>query len=211
MSKMHNGVIESILAGAAGPASASEADGFKIMVGANESNRTLIGPPLNRPIREGDWVHLGVAPQRDVRRSLIAVDTPARVTGKQKFWFDLVERGYEAGEEAYRKVAAEGLPVRLQEQALVAYFTARASEVSARLGKPVNSASLKPHTGTHNYGYTECQEFLGAITLDSHEPLGNRIATGVNLLNRIPVHAQELVGSNRLHQQYSNRLLRGFP
>ena len=63
----------------------SEADGFKIMVGANEANRTLIGPALNRPIREGDWVHLGVAPQRDgltacVRRSVIAVDDPSRVT-----------------------------------------------------------------------------------------------------------------------------------
>jgi len=40
----------------------SEADGFRIMVGANEANRTLIGLALNRPIREGDWVHLGVAP-----------------------------------------------------------------------------------------------------------------------------------------------------
>jgi Xaa-Pro aminopeptidase len=43
----------------------SEDDGFKIMVGANEANRTLIGPALNRPIGEGEWVHLGVAPKRD--------------------------------------------------------------------------------------------------------------------------------------------------
>ena len=29
----------------------------------------------------------------------------------------------------------------------------------------------------HNSGYTECQEFFGAITLDSHDPLGKQIVT----------------------------------
>ncbi len=213
----------------------SEADGFKIMVGTNEANRTLIGPALNRPIRDGDWVHLGVAPQRDgltacIRRSVIAVDHPSRVTQEQKFWFDLVEEGYRVGEDAYRKVATERLPARLQEQALVDYFAGRAPEVSARIGKTVDLASLKPYTGTHNSGYTECQEFFGAITLDSHEPLGHRIVTmldvalrgigdhwdnvilpgfdycvventlgkngtTVECLTRVPVHAQELVGT----------------
>lgn len=167
----------------------SEADGFKIMVGANEANRTLIGPALNRPIREGDWVHLGVAPQRDgltacVRRSVVAVDNPSRVTEEQRFWLELVEEGYRVGEEAYRKVATEGSPARRQEQALVDYFTGRADEVSARVGKRVDLASLKPYTGTHNSGYTECQEFFGAITLDSHEPLGHRIVTMLDVALR---------------------------
>jgi len=36
----------------------SEADGFRIMGRCQRGNRTLIGPALNRPIREGDWVHL---------------------------------------------------------------------------------------------------------------------------------------------------------
>ena len=213
----------------------SETDGFKIMVGANEANRTLIGPALNRPIREGDWMHLGVAPQRDgltacIRRSVIAVDHPSRVTQDQQFWFDLVEEGYRVGEDAYRKVATERLPARLQEQALVDYFAGRADEVSARIGKKIDLASLKPYTGTHNSGYTECQEFFGAKTLDSHEPLGHRIVTmldvalrgigdhwndvilpgfdycvventlgkngtTVDCLTRVPVHAQELVGT----------------
>ncbi len=167
----------------------SEADGFRIMVGANEANRTLIGPALNRPIREGDWVHLGVAPQRDgltacVRRSVVAVDHPSRVTGDQHFWMNLVEEGYRVGEDAYRKVAAEGLPARLQEQALVDYFAGRAAEVSVRMGKPVDLASLKPYTGTHNSGYTECQEFFGAITLESHSPLGQRIVTMLDVALR---------------------------
>ena len=167
----------------------SEQDGFKIMVGANEANRTLIGPALNRPIREGDWVHLGVAPQRDgltscIRRSVIAVDDPSKVTEDQEFWFALVEEGYGVGEDWYRKVAAENLPARLQEQALVDYFASRAGEVSDRIGKKIDLASLKPYTGTHNSGYTECQEFFGAITLDSHEPLGRQIVTMLDVALR---------------------------
>src|SRR5438270_13807360 len=43
--------------------------GWDVMVGANEANRTLIGKALNREIRRGDWVHLGVAPMRDALHS----------------------------------------------------------------------------------------------------------------------------------------------
>jgi Xaa-Pro aminopeptidase len=167
----------------------SENDGFKVIVGANTANRTLIGPALNRPINAGDWVHIGVAPQRDgltscIRRSLIAVENPSQVTAEQRYWFDLVEGAYRVGEEWYRKVAAEKLPARLQEQALVDYFAAHAAEVSARIGRPVDLAALKPYTGTHNAGYTECQEFYGAITLDSHDPLGHRIVTMLDVALR---------------------------
>jgi hypothetical protein len=44
--------------------------------------------------------------------------------------------------------------------------------------------TLKPYTGTHNAGYTECQEFFGAITLDSTEPLGNQIVTMLDVAIR---------------------------
>jgi Xaa-Pro aminopeptidase len=177
----------------------SEDDGFKIMVGANEANRKLIGPALNRPIGEGEWVHLGVAPKRDgltacVRRSVIAVDRPSKVTEDQRYWFKLVEGGYDVGEQWYRKVAAEGLPARVQEQALVDYFRAHADEVSTRVGRKIDLAALKPYTGTHNSGYTECQEFFGAITLDSHEPLGSRIVTMLDVaLRGIGNHWNEVV------------------
>ncbi len=177
----------------------SEDDGFKIMVGANEANRTLIGPALNRPIGEGEWVHLGVAPKRDgltacVRRSVIAVDRPSKVTDDQRYWFSLVEDGYEVGERWYRKVAAENLPARLQEQALVDYFRSHSDEVSSRIGKKIDLATLKPYTGTHNSGYTECQEFFGAITLESQERLGSRIVTMLDVaLRGIGNHWNEVV------------------
>jgi Xaa-Pro aminopeptidase len=167
----------------------SEENGWDVMVTSGDANRTLIGKALNREIKRGDYVHLGVAPKRDglnacVRRSVVAVPDPAQVTRAQRYWFDFVEEAYRVGEEAYRRVAAEGLPARLQEQALVEFFSARSDDVSARYGRRIPLHRLKPYTGTHNAGYTECQEFFGAITLDSDEPLGRQIVTMLDVAVR---------------------------
>jgi len=167
----------------------SEENGWDVMVTAGEANRTLIGKALNRAIRPGDYVHLGVAPKRDglnacVRRSVVAVEAPSQVTSAQKVWFDFLENAYQVGEVAYRRVAKEGLPARLQEQALVDFFAAHSSQVSKRYGKVITLEVLKPYTGTHNSGYTECQEFFGAITLDSIEPLGQQIVTMLDVAIR---------------------------
>ena len=163
--------------------------GFDIMVTSNEANRTLIGKALNRRINEGDIVHIGVAPKRDgltacERVSVVCVKDPSQVTYEQKFWFDFVEEAFLVGLDAYKKVAREGLPAKLQEQAIVNYFNSREDEVSRKIGKKVCLAKQKPYTGTHNAGYTECQEFYGAITLNSHEPLGNQIVTMLDVAIR---------------------------
>lgn len=163
--------------------------GFDLIVGANEANRALIGKALNRPIREGDYVNLGVGTRRDglnacIRRSVVAAATPAAVSDEQRFWFDLVEEGYRVGYDAYCSVARDRLPARLQEQALVDYFASRSEEVSRRVGREIRLEELKPYTGTHNSGYTECQEFFGAITLDSHDPLGHQIVTMLDVALR---------------------------
>ena len=167
----------------------AEEMGWDVMVGANTANRTLIGKALNRPISRGDWVHIGVAPKRDglnscCRRSVIAVEDPKEVTSDQRYWVDMVLEAYQVGLDAYIDVAATDRPARLQEQALVDYFAGRSAEVSERIGRPVQLERLKPYTGTHNAGYTECQEFYGAITLDSHEPLGRQIVTMLDVALR---------------------------
>ena len=163
--------------------------GFDIMVTANEANRTLIGKALNRMIQEGDIVHLGVAPKRDgltacERLSVVCTSDPSRVSSEQRYWFDFVEDAYKIGLEEYRRVARENLPAKLQEQALVNYFMSRQSEVEKKVGKKIDLPRLKPYTGTHNAGYTECQEFYGAITLNSEEPLGHRIVTMLDVALR---------------------------
>ena len=167
----------------------SEENGWDVMVTSEEANRTLIGKALNRPILEGEYLHLGVAPKRDglnacVRRSMIAVNDPSQMTSSQQYWFDFIEQAYQVGEEAYCRVAKEKLPAYLQEQALIEFFSAHSSEVSQRYGKTIQLETLKPYTGTHNSGYTECQEFFGAITLDSAEPLGNQIVTMLDVALR---------------------------
>lgn len=158
----------------------SEDNGFKIMVGANVANRTLIGQALNREIEEGDYVHLGVAPKRDglnscIRRSIIAVDSPERITPGQKYWFDFIEQAYNVGYSKFVEVAAQDLPAKLQEQALVDFFQKKSEEISQKIGSAIQLHLQKPYTGTHNSGYTECQEFYGAITLESEKPLGDQI------------------------------------
>ena len=167
----------------------AEETGFDTMVGANTANRTLIGKALNRRIHKGDYVHLGVAPKRDglnscIRRSVIAVEKPSEVTKDQRYWSSLVEDAYDVGYREYCRVAKDGCPAREQEQALVDFFAGKSEEVSQRVGKPIQLEMLKPYTGTHNGGYTECQEFYGAITLDSHEPLGRQIVTMLDVALR---------------------------
>lgn len=167
----------------------AEEFGFDVMVTANEANRTLIGKALNRPIGEGDIVHLGVAPKRDgltacERVSVICTLNPKNITKQQKYWFDFVEEAFRIGLDTYIKVARENLPAKLQEQALVEYFKSKEEEVSNMIGNKIDLVSQKPYTGTHNAGYTECQEFYGAITLNSNEPLGKRIVTMLDVAVR---------------------------
>jgi Xaa-Pro aminopeptidase len=189
---LHPGLLETQVAAWAYWAAkelGSEENGWDVMVTSGEANRTLIGKALNRTIRPGEYLHLGVAPKRDglnacVRRSLIAVNGRYQVTSKQQYWFDFLEEAYQVGEEAFRRIAKKGLPAKLQEQALVDFFAAHSAEVSRRYGKTIQLEALKPYTGTHNSGYTECQEFFGAITLDSVEPLGNQIVTMLDVAIR---------------------------
>jgi len=167
----------------------SEENGWDVMVTAGVANRTLIGKALNRPIRAGDYVHLGVAPKRDglnacLRRSVLALEAGSQVTPDQQYWFDFLEEAYRVGAAAYEKIAKEKLPAKLQEQALVDFFAIHSPEVSKRYGKDIRLETLKPYTGTHNSGYTECQEFFGAITLDSNEPLGHQIVTMLDVAIR---------------------------
>jgi len=158
----------------------SEENGWDVIIGAGEANRTLIGKALNRMINEGEYIHIGVAPKRDglnscLRRSVIVVDDPSKVTSEQKYWFDLVEGAFQVGYDKFVEVAEKNLPARIQEQALVDYFASHSDEVSKKIGKRIELEQFKPYTGTHNAGYTECQEFFGAITDDSDEPLGEQI------------------------------------
>ena len=184
-----------------------ERRGFEVMAGSDSACITMIGPALNRPIRAASPVHLGVSCKRDgltacCRRSVFS--TPA-LTHYEAFLRQLVEDAFETGLAAYADIAAHDKPAKLQEQALVDFFTSRTEDVLAEVrhhhgataadelrkrlfeatpGLVPGLARLKPYTGTHNAGYTECQEFYGAITLDSESPLDRQVVTMLDVALR---------------------------
>lgn len=155
----------------------AEGMGWDVMVGANTANRTLIGKALNREIREGDFVHLGVAPKRDglnscVRRSCVVAKKPS---AEQEWWLRFIEEAYGVGLKAFEEVTVSDLPGCRVEEALIDFYRSQSSAVSRRLGREVALDQLKPYSSVHNAGYTECQEFYGALTLESKEKLGRQV------------------------------------
>lgn len=166
-----------------------EEHGIDVMVTSGEDNRSIVGKALNHVIKEGEYVHLGVGPAMDgltacQRCSVVCTQKGGKLNESQEYWMSFVEDAYRAGLDAFIEVSEKNLPAKLQEQALVDYFARRQDEVSRRIGKPINLTQLKPYTGTHNSGYTECQEFYGAITLNSEEPLGNQIVMMLDVAAR---------------------------
>jgi hypothetical protein len=103
----------------------------------------------------------------------------------QRYWLDFVQDAYQVGFDAYVDIVKNNRPAKHQEQALVDYFRAHTDEVNERFGLALDDLSrLKPYTGTHNSGYTECQEFYGAITLESEQPLEKQVVTMLDVAIR---------------------------
>ncbi|HQG63639.1 MAG TPA: M24 family metallopeptidase [Bacteroidales bacterium] len=185
-----------------------ERQGFQTMVGSDTACATMIGPALNRPIAEGEFMHLGTSYKRDgltacCRRSIFSGKSGS--TSYREYFRKLVEEGFVTGIKAYADIAKNDKPAKIQEKALIDFFNSRTDEmlgvVQEKYGKTIASslrdylysdipgitkglARMKPYTGTHNSGYTECQEFYGAITLDSEEPLEKQVVTMLDVALR---------------------------
>jgi len=185
-----------------------ERQGFQTMVGSDTACATMIGPALNRPIAEGEFMHLGTSYKRDgltacCRRSIFSGKSGS--TSYREYFRKLVEEGFVTGIKAYADIAENDKPAKIQEKALIDFFNSRTDEmlgvVQEKYGKTIASslrdylysdipgitkglARMKPYTGTHNSGYTECQEFYGAITLDSEEPLEKQVVTMLDVALR---------------------------
>jgi hypothetical protein len=185
-----------------------ERQGFQTMVGSDIACVTMIGPALNRTIAEGDFIHLGASFKRDgltacCRRSLFTNkdgETPYR-----NYFRKLVEDGFVTGFNAYVDICENSKPAKYQEQALIDFFNSKTDEMISKVVSEYGSdaaeilkeqlfsdipgitkglARMKPYTGTHNSGYTECQEFYGAITLESETPLDNQVVTMLDVALR---------------------------
>ena len=185
-----------------------ERQGFQTMVGSDSACVTMIGPALNRQIIEGDFIHLGTAFKRDgltacCRRSLFTGKNGE--TAYRNYFRKLVGEGFVSGFNAYTDICENDKPARNQEQALIDFFNERTDEMLGMVRSEYGSGSaemirsrlfsdipgitkglarMKPYTGTHNSGYTECQEFYGAITLESEEPLDRQVVTMLDVALR---------------------------
>jgi hypothetical protein len=121
------------------------------------------------------------------------------------YYRKLVEEGFKVGFDAYVDIVENNKPARFQEQALVDFFNSKTDEllqlvqaeagmqsalfIKERLFSEVPGitkglARMKPYTGTHNSGYTECQEFYGAITSESEVPLDQQVVTMLDVALR---------------------------
>ena len=192
--------------------SGCERKGFETMVGCGDACVTMIGPALNRTISSGaeraEAMHMGTSYKRDgltacCRRSLFT-EKP-KITPYQRYFQNMVQEAFRAGFDAYVRISREDAPAWQQEQALIDFFNGRTDDTvelvrseyggdaAARLEQYLNEeipgvvsglARLKPYTGTHNAGYTECQEFYGAITLESRQPLDRQVVTMLDVALR---------------------------
>jgi len=167
----------------------AEETGFDVMVTANTANRTLIGKALNRVIQPGDMVHLGVSPKRDgltacVRRSVVALEPGQAMPAGRRYWLDVIKAAYQVGHEQFVVTARDNLPAYTIEKAIVDFLASKSDEVSRRVGRAVDLPNQKPYSCVHNSGYTECQEFFGAVTLASQEPLGEQIVSMLDVALR---------------------------
>lgn len=185
-----------------------ERQGFQTMIGSDLACVTMIGPALNRQIPDGEYMHAGASYKRDgltacCRRSFFSNDKG--ITSYRKYFRQLVEEAFSEGLNAYVNVAENNKPAKYQEQALIDFFNSRTDELVGLVeteygpetagflrkelfseipGLSKGLARMKPYTGTHNSGYTECQEFYGAITLDSDEPLEQTVVTMLDVALR---------------------------
>ncbi len=146
--------------------------GFKIMVTSGINNRTIVARASNRIIREGDIVHIGVSPKRDglcgaQRASVMCVKSPDLVTEDYKIWMGFLEAAFRYSVESFQQVAQEGLTGNYHEEAIIEYYKQKAPELEKLTGlKLPQFETLKGYVTTHNSGYTECQEFYGALSCD---------------------------------------------
>jgi hypothetical protein len=185
-----------------------ERQGFQTMVGSDTACATMIGPALNRPVLEGEFLHLGTSYKRDgltacCRRSLFSGNRDAKPYNA--YFRKIVEEGFHTGFNAYVDIVENNKPAKFQEQALVDYFNSKTDETINMVrseygpqgaeklreqllieipGITGGLARMKPYTGTHNSGYTECQEFYGAITLESDHPLDKQVVTMLDVALR---------------------------
>lgn len=147
----------------------ADAMGFDVMVTTGKNNRTIVGRATNAVIQEGDVVHIGVAPKRDglcgaQRASVFCVRSPQQIPAQQRIWMNFLEEAFSYAVEVYQEIAKKDLPGNVHEKKMILFYEEKAAELEKMTGIPLrNFSKQKGYVTSHNSGYTECQEFYGAL------------------------------------------------
>lgn len=161
--------------------------GFKIMVTSGINNRTIVARASNRIIQEGDIVHIGVSPKRDglngaQRASVMCVKSPDHVTEDYKIWMGFLESAFQHAVTTFQKIAEEDLPGNKHEEAMIEFYRQKAPSLEKMTGlKLPKFETLKGYVTTHNSGYTECQEFYGALSCNFKQKCANQMVTMIDV------------------------------
>ncbi len=155
---------------------------YPTMVTSGRNNWTLVGKASNRVIQEGDIVHIGAGAKRDglagsTRMSVQCVKDESGLTAEYKKNMTFLEDAFTYSVDQFKEIVEKKLDGSEHERAMIAYYNARAGEFKGVDGKPIeNFARLKGYATMHNTGYTECQEFYGALTDDYEGKLPQKMA-----------------------------------
>lgn len=147
----------------------ADAMGFDVMVTTGKNNRTIVGRASNAVIKEGDTVHIGVAPKRDglcgaQRASVFCVRTPQEIPDQQRIWMQFLEEAFHYAVQVFQEIAEKDLPGNVHEKKMLLFYEEKAKELQKLTGIPLHNFSRqKGYVTSHNSGYTECQEFYGAL------------------------------------------------
>ena len=159
----------------------ADAMGFDIMVTTGLNNKTIVARATNTVIKEGDVVHIGVAPKRDglcgaERASVVCVDDPAKIPEAHKIWMAFLEEAFVYSTEVFAEIAEKDLLGCEHEKRMIEFYDRKAPELEEKLGISLpNFSELKGYVTSHNSGYTECQEFYGALACDFEEPCAEQL------------------------------------
>ncbi|MFH0962942.1 MAG: M24 family metallopeptidase [Planctomycetota bacterium] len=177
LAAMVPGVRESQIAGVGDfvmKALGAHRTGVPTIVTSGERNYTVIGPATDKVIADGDAVSLGLSPTWHGYHGIVrrTVRAERGFSAGQRAFVEAVEGLYHTVWKATERAAREDLAADTIDAAGKRYLAeTRLKDVHGR-----RAALREPYSYIHNTGCSECQEGFGAVTGQSTEPLGERVA-----------------------------------
>lgn len=148
--------------------------GFETIVNSGWRCKTVIGPAMNKVIKEGEIVQVGISPSFEgykgvCRRAFVMGER----TQLQKEYFDCMNEAFRRAEKALHEVCENDLPSNLIDLAARNYFAS--VDINGR-----NMKLYHFYSTCHGTGLTECLEPM-VITPTKEEKYGKNVGIMLDL------------------------------